>query len=224
LPDFTVADAQSGGAGVGAWPGRRSVTVIRMRMFVALVPPDDVIEDLSEFLAPRQEAEPGFRWTTPEQWHLTLAFMAQVADRHLDDLVARLGRAAARRTAFPLRLAGGGAFPGPSRAKVLFTAVEAGDHQEELRRLATGARAAATKAGAPTDGGRFHAHVTLARIGRPVEATRWLRVLDAYRGPMWQAEEIALIESHLGEGPRNRPRYEVLETFPLGRLGSTVES
>jgi 2'-5' RNA ligase len=195
-----------------------------MRMFVALVPPGEVTEDLSEFLDPRQEAEPGFRWTTPEQWHLTLAFMAQVADRHLDDLVARLERAAARRTAFPLRLAGGGAFPGPSRAKVLFAAVEAGEHQEELQRLATGVRAAATKAGAPTDGGRFHPHVTLARIGRPVEATRWLRVLDAYRGPTWQADEITLIESHLGEGPRKRPRYEVVETFPLGRPGPAVES
>ena len=82
-------------------------------MFVALVPPDDVLEDLSEFLAPRQEAEPGFRWTVPDQWHLTLAFMAQVADRHLDDLVARLERAASRRTPFSLALAGGGAFPGP---------------------------------------------------------------------------------------------------------------
>jgi RNA 2',3'-cyclic 3'-phosphodiesterase len=195
-----------------------------MRMFVAVVPPQEATDDLAEFLAPRQEAEPGFRWTAPEQWHLTLAFMAQVADRHLDDLVARLERAAARRTAFPLRLAGGGAFPGPSRAKVLFAAVDAGEHAEELRRLATGARAAATKAGAATDGGRFHPHVTLARIGRPVEATRWLRVLDAYRGPTWQAGELALIESHLGEGPRNRPRYEVVETFPLGGSGPTVDA
>jgi RNA 2',3'-cyclic 3'-phosphodiesterase len=195
-----------------------------MRMFVALVPPDDVLEDLSEFLAPRQEAESGFRWTVPDQWHLTLAFMAQVADRHLDDLVARLERAASRRTPFSLALAGGGAFPGPSRAKVLFAGVDTGEHAEELRRLATGARAAATKAGAATDGGRFHPHVTLARIGRPVEATRWLRVLGAYRGPTWRAEEVALIESHLGEGPRNRPRYEIVQTFPLGRSGPTVES
>ena len=74
-------------------------------MFVALVPPDEVLEDLSEFLAPRQAAEPGFRWTVPDQWHLTLAFMASVAERHLDDLVARLERAAARRTPFPVRLA-----------------------------------------------------------------------------------------------------------------------
>jgi RNA 2',3'-cyclic 3'-phosphodiesterase len=189
-------------------------------MFVALLPPDEVVEHLAEFMGPRQEAEPGFRWTVPEQWHLTLTFMAKVPDRRFDDLLDRLTRAAARRTPFDLALAGGGAFPNPARAKVLFTGVDAGGHAEELRRLATGAHAAAAKAGADVDGGRFQAHVTLARINRPVEATKWLRVLDAYRGPSWQASEITLIASHLGEGPRRRPRYEVVETFPLGRTSA----
>jgi RNA 2',3'-cyclic 3'-phosphodiesterase len=188
-----------------------------MRMFVALVPPEEALEDLGEFLAPRQEVESGFRWTVPEQWHVTLAFMPQVQDRHLDDLLARLERAAARRTAFDLQITGGGAFPNPARAKVLYAGLGAGPDQEELRRLATGARAAATKAGADADGGRFHPHVTLARLGRPIEVTRWVRVLEAYDGPTWTAHEITLIASHLGEGPRRRPRYEVLETFPLRR-------
>jgi 2'-5' RNA ligase len=184
-----------------------------MRMFIAVVPPVEVVEDFAAFLAPRQEAEPGFRWTVPEQWHVTLAFMPALADRHLDDLEERLARAAARRTAFPVRFAGAGAFPDPARAKVLFTAVET--EGPELRHLATGVRAAATKAGASPEGGRFHPHVTLARTGRPVEATRWLRVLDTYQGPRWSATEVALVASHLGEGPRGRPRYEVLATFPL---------
>jgi hypothetical protein len=26
---------------------------------------------------------------------------------------------------------------------------------------------------------------------------------------------VALVESHLGQGPRNRPRHEVVDTFPL---------
>lgn len=188
-----------------------------MRMFVALTPPDDALQDLAEFLAPRQEAEPGFRWTAWEQWHVTLAFMPQVADRHLDDVVARLGRAAGRRTPFPLSVAGGGAFPNPARAKVLYAGADAADAKAELSRLATGVRAAASKAGAETGGGRFHAHLTLARIAHPVEVTRWIRVLDSYRGPTWEADTITLIESHLGEGPRKRPRYEIVESFALGR-------
>jgi 2'-5' RNA ligase len=185
-----------------------------MRMFVAVLPPVDALEDLADFLTPRHEAEAGFRWTVPEQWHITLAFLADVADRHLDDLEERLQRAAARRTPFPVTLCGGGAFPGPSRAKVIYVGVRT--EGEELTRLATGARAAAARAGAEPEGGRFRAHVTLARTRQPVEATRWLRILDTYRGPQWRAEDVALVASHLGEGPRRRPRYEVVQTFPIG--------
>ena len=194
------------------------------RMVAALVPSDAALDDLGGFLAPRQEAEPGFRWTVPEQWHVTLAFMRNVPDRNLDDLLARLERAAARRAPFEVTVAGGGAFPNPGRAKVLFAALDVSPDRVELDRLATGARAAANKAGADAEGGRFHPHITLARISRPTEATKWLRVLDAYRGPTWRAEEVALIASHLGEGPRRRPRYEVVETFPLGTRGRTVRS
>jgi 2'-5' RNA ligase len=190
-----------------------------MRMFVALVPPESALEDLGEFLVPRQEAGPELRWTTPEQWHVTLAFMREVPDRALHDLLARLERAAHRRTPFTVTVAGGGAFPNPARAKVLFAGLSVSD-DEELRRLSTGARAAANKAGAEAGGGHFHPHVTLARIRRPLDVTKWIRVLGAYRGPTWEASRISLVASHLGEGPRKRPRYEVIESFRLGRLES----
>lgn len=183
-------------------------------MFVALYPPPATLEGLADFLAPRQAAGSGLRWTVPEQWHLTLAFLPAVADRHLDDLAERLARAAARRTPFGVRLAGAGAFPDAARAKVLFTRVETDG--PELDRLAVGVRAAANRAGAAAEGGPFRAHLTLARTGRPVEATRWLRVLDTYRGEEWPAREVCLVVSHLGEGPRGRPRHEVVDTFPLG--------
>ena len=196
-----------------------------MRMFVAVVPPEDVVEHLEEFLAPRREAG-AFRWTVPDQWHLTLAFSANVPDRSYDDLVARLTRAAAKRRPIEARVAGGGAFPNVGRAKVLFAGIETGSQTgietdgEELHRAATGARAALSKAGTEVDGQRFRAHLTLARIGRPVEATNWVRLLEGYAGPSWQIEELALVGSHLGEGPRRRPRHEVMETFTLGRAGS----
>ncbi len=88
-----------------------------MRMFVAVVPPENALEDLGEFLRPRQEAERGFRWTVPDQWHITLAFMPEVPDRTFDDLLARLERAAARRTPFTVTVTGGGAFPNPARGE-----------------------------------------------------------------------------------------------------------
>src|SRR3954453_11947031 len=188
-------------------------------MFVAAVPPPPALEDLEEFLAVRREAA-GFRWTVAEQWHLTLAFLADVPDRAYDDLVERLSRAARKRHPMQATITGGGAFPHPGRAKVLWAGVELDtvglDGGEELRRLGAGTRAAPSKAGIEVAGERFKPHVTLARMGRPVEVTRWVRLLDGYRGAAYDLDEMSLIASHLGEGPRKRPRYEVRETFRLG--------
>ncbi|MFN8195397.1 MAG: RNA 2',3'-cyclic phosphodiesterase [Nocardioidaceae bacterium] len=188
-----------------------------MRMFVAVRPPTDAVEHLDEFLEPRREAG-AFRWSPADQLHLTLAFLADVPDRAVDDLHERLERAARRRTAFATRLHGGGAFPHAARARVLWAGLDLDERGlEELRRLATGARAAAAKAGVAVDGQRFRPHLTVARLGHPLEASSWVRLLDTYTGPAWRVEEVELVASHLGEGPRKRPRHEVVATFPLSR-------
>lgn len=185
-------------------------------MFVAVVPPEEVTLHLDEFLEPRRD-HAAFRWTSSEQLHVTLAFLETVPERSLDELVAGLEHAAARRTTFEARIAGGGAFPDPSHAKVLYAGlgvtVEA---RTEVDRLAAGARAAAGRAGLVVDGQRFRPHVTLARLGRAQEVSRWVRLLDAYEGPTWTVDRIVLVESHLGEGPRRRPRHDVVAELPLG--------
>ncbi|MCW2764355.1 MAG: thpR [Nocardioides sp.] len=185
-------------------------------MFVALVPPDDAVEHLDEFLAARRDAGE-FRWAASGQFHVTLAFLGSVEDRRVDELVERLGRAAARRTGFGVRVAGGGAFPNVGRARVLWAGLDLDAHGEtELGRLAVGARAAASRTGIAVDGQRFRPHITLARLGHPAEVTSWVRLLDTYAGPSWVADRVVLIESHLGEGPRRTPRYEQVDDFRLG--------
>lgn len=188
-----------------------------MRMFVAVVPPPEVVADLDAFLDVRRAAAP-FRWAPPEQLHVTLAFLADVPDRKLDDLVERLERAANRRTPFAAAVAGGGAFPNVARARVLWAGLELDDAgRTELSRMATGARAAASRAGVEVDGQRFRPHLTVARLGQPAEVTSWVRLLDAYRGPGWTVDQVSLVASYLGEGPRGRPRYETVADFPLAR-------
>jgi 2'-5' RNA ligase len=148
--------------------------------------------------------------------HVTLAFLAEVPDRRLDDLVERLGRAATRRTGFPAAVSGGGAFPNVARARVLWAGLDLEDEgRTELARMATGARAAANRAGVPVDGQRFRPHLTVARLGRPEDVTSWVRLLVSYRGPAWPVDRMTLVASHLGQGPRGRPRYQVVDEFPL---------
>ena len=184
-----------------------------MRAFVAVVPPVEVAEHLDEFLSVRREAAE-FRWSDPGQWHVTLAFTADLPERSLDLVDDLLSQATARRERFGMRITGGGAFPHPDGARVLYAALEVDD--APLDRLADACRSAVSRAGGRVDGQRFRPHVTLARLGRPANVTSWVRVLDAYDGPSWVVDDVALVASHLGEGPRKRPRHEVLGTYDLG--------
>ena len=184
-------------------------------MFAAVVPPLEVVEHLDDFLDARRAAG-SFRWAPLEQFHMTVAFFADVPDRVCEDLLEGLGRAAARRTPFVAAVAGGGAFPNVSKARVLWAGLDLDEHgRTELTRLATGARAAANQAGAVVESRRFRPHVTLARLAHPQEVTRWVRLLDGYRGPPWTVDHLTLIASYLGEGPRGRPRHVPLAEMAL---------
>jgi RNA 2',3'-cyclic 3'-phosphodiesterase len=181
------------------------------RMFVAVVPPQEVVEHLDAFLDVRRSAA-AFRWVPADQLHLTLAFLAAVPDRKQDDLVDRLGRAASRRQPFHATVAGGGAFPNVGRARVVWAGLDLdAKGRTELSRTATGARAAANRAGVPVEGERFRPHVTVARLGYPQEVTAWVRLLDGYRGPTWNVDRVTLVASYLGQGPGGRPRHTAVE-------------
>ncbi|HSN43977.1 MAG TPA: RNA 2',3'-cyclic phosphodiesterase [Propionibacteriaceae bacterium] len=180
------------------------------RMFVAVVPPTAVRDDLSAFLAVRD----GMTWIDPSQWHVTLAFCASVPTHRVEELVERLAIAAARQEPFTATLAGAGAFPSPDRASVLWLGVEA--PPDALDHLALTSRNAANQVGANPDGKRFTAHLSVARLRRPISGTKWLRVLDAYRSPSCEVDAIELVASRLGAGPGGRPLHEVVACLPLG--------
>ena len=184
-------------------------------MFVAALPPDHVLDDLDDFLSVRRDADRGLRWTLPEQWHLTLAFLPAVPDRVLDDLLERLTRAARKRAPMTAALVGGGAFPNPGRAKVLWAGVDV-DDPIELDRLATGCRTAATKAGVEVPGERFKPHLTLARWreSRPPDRERALKA--APHGVIARAriDGATLYQSRLSS---SGPAYTALAHAPLRR-------
>lgn len=190
----------------------------RMRVFAAVVPPDHAVDHLDAFLEPRRGAA-DFRWTRPEQLHLTLAFMADAASSRVDAYVDRLAESlddlAPDLLAAELHLAGAVAFPNVSEGRVLATGV-AGAADGPPARLAVRTRNAAVACGIEVDGQAFRPHVTVARTrGRKVELTSWVRLLETYAGPSWPVAEVQVVASHLGEGPGRAPRYETVATIVL---------
>ncbi|MEO7447430.1 MAG: 2'-5' RNA ligase family protein [Humibacillus sp.] len=84
-----------------------------MRLFVAVLPPSEVLDQLEAVLEPRRESGAGgeLRWTDRHQWHVTLAFFGDVPERRLDDLTEALAASVSGRDPVALRLAGAGTFP-----------------------------------------------------------------------------------------------------------------
>lgn len=184
------------------------------RIFAAVYPPADVTEGLEEFVGPRRGLDPRVRWVPDHHWHLTTLFCGDVGERSLEPLVDALGEVAARQAPFRVRLAGAGAFPNPYEAHALYLAVAQGG--DELAALSRGCRAAASRVGAEADGTKFVPHLTLARLKPRFEATRWMRVVDAYAGATFTAGELVVVESFTNEGRGHRVRHEVLARHRLG--------
>src|SRR5215472_9182874 len=147
-----------------------------MRLFVALDPPPDALAELDAAVAPLRAGWPELRWTGQDRWHVTIAFLGEVAEGKLDELAVRLGRAAGRHQAQRLWIGHGGAFPSQRRARVLISRVE-GD-QPALAALAASVAAGARRSGAPPpdEGRRFRPHLTLARCRQPTDVSA---VVDA---------------------------------------------
>lgn len=182
-----------------------------MRLFVAITPPPEILDDLDAACKPFRAARGDLRWTSREAWHVTLAFLGEVSEVSLTRLEPRLERAARRHSSFGLSFAGAGAFPAAQRANVLWGGL-AGDRRA-LSDLAASVAAAARRAGAaPPDADRkFRPHLTLARCRVPADVRPIVDALADYQGRPWPAEEIILIRSRLNE----RPRYETLGTWKL---------
>jgi 2'-5' RNA ligase len=153
----------------------------------------------------------GLRWVRPDAWHLTLTFLGAVEPRRVPDLEVRLGRAAGRGAPLSLRLAGAGRFG----RHVLWAGVD-GD-RDGVRRLAVATGAAARRAGIDADNRPYRPHLTLARADGSSDLRALAAALADLASPPWTADELHLVQSHLGEGPDRTARHEVVARWPLGR-------
>jgi 2'-5' RNA ligase len=192
-----------------------------MRLFVATYPPDDVCDDLQRRvggLRIGQAAASGVnvRLAPRTNWHVTLAFLGDVADGRRPEVDTALGRAVdgwrASAAGPPrLRLAGGGRF-GRGQFTVLWVGL-AGD-VDALRALNRAIQRELKRARLPYEGRPFRPHLTLGRPGErldrvAIEADR--ETLHGYESPAWTVSTVELVRSHLGP----KPTYDHLTVVPL---------
>jgi RNA 2',3'-cyclic 3'-phosphodiesterase len=187
-----------------------------LRLFVAVYPPPEAADHLADFLTGLhlgRAADKGVnaRLATRAHWHVTLAFLGEVADERVPRAAAALDLVPVELPAPVLRIAGAGRF-GRGRFTIVWAGM--GGDVTELSTLAKRVRRELRRARLPYDEKPLRPHLTLARPGDRLPAEEIaadLAALREYEGPEWTVEAVRLMRSHLGP----HPRYDVLHSVPL---------
>jgi 2'-5' RNA ligase len=161
------------------------------RLFVAVWPPEHVLEHLADIAQPRDQ---GVRWVPNEQRHITLRFLG---DADIDEVGAALARA---------EFHGATARLGPAydflgdRALVVPVA--------GLDRLADDVRRATRDLGSASSERRFVGHLTVAKLRR---GARPSRAAGQRFEATFDVEAVALVASTLRP---DGPEYETIDNWP----------
>ena len=181
-----------------------------MRLFFAVQLPAEVRERLGTALAAaRRAGGDGVGFTRVEQLHFTLAFLGET-ERVEDACAAASG--ISELPEFELAIAGAGAFPSPSRPRVLWLGVSAGG--PELVAVADRVCSGLRERGFDLESRPFLPHLTVGRIRQRGErdARRALSAIPTGEVARAPVREICLMQSVLGAGGA---KHSVVRAFPL---------
>jgi len=188
----------------------------RWRVFLAIDLPDAVRARLQGPLDDLLPLADYLRINPVERMHLTLHFLGHLPVAEVERLPDRLEPVVKRHRSFQVAAQGVGSFPNLARAQVLWAGI-VGPELPRLMTLQSQLGTSLRDAGLSVED-RFHPHLTLARVRRPLKGAQRKLLTDwqaRWREPMLgevPVKEVRLMRSQLGSGP---PRYTTLSTFEL---------
>lgn len=190
----------------------------KFRLFVAIPVTEEIKESLRVVQAKLKTALPSgsTAWTKPDNMHLTLRFLGDVAVENVPEIGRRLRESLTGFGAVNLICERLGCFPHLRFPRVVWAWVHDEPH-ERLPELHQAIDAAVGEFATNPAEARFVGHITLARpkqLSRPdaEELARFLNEAVAMRFGQWSAAKAELIRSELS--PRGN-RYTTLDEFPL---------
>lgn len=181
-----------------------------MRLFTALDISADSRAALVELLRQLEPAAP-FRWSEPENLHVTTKFIGKWAEADRDRLCHALAEMP-KQGVIEIGVRRLGWFPNPHSPRVLFAGIEAGPNLAALHRATD---AACAPLGIPAETKPFNPHLTLARVSSTdgLQAVRQrIAQLPSAEFGQFTARAFHLYESVPRPGGSE---YIKLEEFPL---------
>jgi 2'-5' RNA ligase len=193
--------------------------VATLRTFIAIELDQELQQRLADLQSRlRREVPPqAVRWVRPEAVHLTLKFLGDTNQDHVEQVKEGLARAAQAVSPFQFTVGGVGCFPNTRRPRVVWVGLH--EPTGALRRLRDAVEALVAPLGFPTEKRPFSPHLTLGRVHRRASSSdvRALGEIIAASAvgdiDEMQVSEVCYIKSDLRPGGAV---YTSLSCAPLG--------
>ena len=187
-----------------------------MRLYAALIPPPEAVEDLAEVVRGALGGSSELSLNPPSTLQVHLTNFGNVAHADALALETALGRQSAHWDRPKLQFAGAAALEFPGDVSVW--ARLDGD-TDALHAIARGVPQVVQRLGFLVDRRAFRPWVA---VGEITDATtgpgleRIFAALDSYRGALWTVDEISIVRPRRAEeGTPDQP-LDVIERLPLG--------
>lgn len=188
------------GGGVGGKPENTGAES-RLRLFVAIELPAFVSDALAKLQAEMKQVDIPVRWLPPENIHLTLKFLGETPVSAIKTVESQLSAAAGNFSPIQLRAQGLSVFPGPRRARVLWTGT--GGETDRLAALQKEVEERLAAIGFEKENRPFTAHLTLARFKGKSDPETVISLMHQYgdfASAFFSAGSVCLFESRLTSG------------------------
>jgi 2'-5' RNA ligase len=137
----------------------------KTRTFVAIEMPEDVRQQFKEVQATLRRADAHVKWVEPHNIHLTLKFLGDIGEDHLEGLFEGLAEGVQGIPSFEITLSRLGAFPNLKKPRVIWIGVERG--KEEMIQLQKKLEESIFNHGFPREDRKFSPHLTIGRVKSP---------------------------------------------------------
>lgn len=192
-----------------------------MRSFIAVNLPESLRDLVQRVQKDFRKMGLSFRWVKPEQIHITLKFIEDLAKEDQRFIDEALLETAALSTPFALSLQGCGVFPNLRAPRVLWLGMGGAiDALGFLQKRLDQSISQKTHDRIVMEDRAFKAHLTIARIKGGVDANHLLGALKSHAG--FQSEPFTVSELHWIESRLNPtgPIYQHLSTVSFGAIAS----
>lgn len=153
----------------------------QLRAFIAIDLPQPIQEAIEKQTSRlRQAAGDGLvRWIPPQNIHLTLKFLGNIAASHMDFLKQLLHQTADSHQPFDVQIGGIGSFPNSKLPRVLWAGVHA---PADLASLQKTIEAGAARLGYEKEARPFSPHLTLGRVRQGIDSRDLQKISSALNG------------------------------------------